>query len=203
MNELKTAVGRYQSLLNRAPSPTVSPEQAQQQVDTAIAGVNRVLDVILSDESLDPTLRAKVESLRSEDKASRDLASLRAEVAALRQPQQAQFDLTQVASLIEAQIVEEIADAGLNPDSDFAADIWREGSQLIAADPSGRSVRRFFRQKIAEALTAKSAAPRRQVSKSTPTTPTPARAATDPTDFMNRGNDLEAEMKALRELGVL
>ena len=84
LNEVKAAIGRYQSLAaTLAQGSELSASQAK-KLESSVGAVEKALDTLLEDETLTPEVRARARQAKTEARAAADSAALREEIDALK-----------------------------------------------------------------------------------------------------------------------
>ena len=197
-NDLKSSIGRFQSLQARLEEGRGDSTKLREQVNEQVSVVDQTLERLLDgiDESaLDPKVRQDITKIRSEYRAKADRASLEAELLEKMRKESAPVvpQRPQVPA-VEVEINALIEAADMNPD-DFD---WSEAATVWQKDGDG-ALRKYFLGKITEKRTEAEAAERRQTRR-TNATRSPNPSSTPDANARLREGNLDDRLKALREL---
>lgn len=178
IKDFNSAVGRYQSLMDKLESGKGDTDALVRQVNSSVGAVEQVLDTILNDESVDPELRRKAAEVRSRTKADTELATIKAELEAVKTKQNTpQAEVDDDLSPLEGMLNKMVIAAGFHPTRDFD---WVEAAGVYEKDGED-AVISYFTNKIIEKKTEASATTRRQERKTNASkTPDPASATRTP-----------------------
>ena len=211
--ELKTAVGRAQSLQSRLDDGQGDTESLRKDLAKESTALDRVLDTVLDglDETvLDDSAAKNLRSFRQERQDSKTRAELEREIMekvrseigsneATPAPSEPNVAATALNTL-EAEIVAEIKDFGLDPD-DAALFDWEVAADMLRKAPDNSTqVKAYFRKQVREGLQERDANDRRQARKETaPVTPDSAGASDE--NPLRTGNPEQDLKNLLRMTG--
>ena len=210
--QLRESVARFQSIAQRVSAMPEPDAKAQEAVQKSMDEVYDLLGVLAdgADEALlDPAVKDRVSKTLAERRATRDRTSLEDKLAEMvrdavgtRVPPASEAvqpvpDLNAAVAQLEADLVEEIKDHGLDPD-DFD---WQAASEVLGKG-GPVALKKYIRDGIRTSIADDGRATRRQSRKAsggkTPRGGAPAGRA----ETVLKGTDLDAKRAYLRSLGI-
>ena len=207
IQELTRAVGRAQSTVDTQ----AKAGDSSRLVDDLQQQNGEIMDVLatalgeLGEDTLSASLLQRVATLQESHRKTEAGKALREEVAtalkAATDAQQPTTDTTQV-STIEAAIVAEIKDFGLNPDDTDLFD-WKKAAGLLQMKGEA-AMRSYFRAQVRAGLAADGADTRRQARKQGAGKSARGAGATSTPQqkIADTNASQEDKLKALRKMGV-
>lgn len=203
VEDLKRSVGRIQSLAAKFETASTDSQRAeiQAQIDQKFAAISDQLAEVVSgldETSIDPTTRQRILAAQAQARQAAEVQKLVAQEMQKQAPKSA--PQTSNVSPLEAELVNTITAAGLDPDGGLFD--WTAMSKMVIADPSGNSLRKHVLDKILEAKTEESAAARRSAAKKQAGNgaPKPNSAPRDPAARMGQAMDNGDFATAYKEL---
>ncbi|MDA1096904.1 MAG: hypothetical protein O3B84_06590 [Chloroflexi bacterium] len=205
--DLKRSIGRAQSMLAKLEQQP-NNQAAQEALVDRVVEISDALGHFaesVDEEILPEALRAQFRSVKQRADAIREerkLTEVKRQITEEMRPKQTAAPQG-AAGQLEAQLVEEIKDHGLDPDDADAFD-WKKATLLLQTDGE-RAVKTYIRQQIKATVSEGAAAERRQTLKRT-ASKSPRNGGGTPTapeEVMGDLNRPFAErMNAAKELGM-